>query len=98
MDEHPRSGSERAAACVDDHAGDVAPRYVRQRNPHAIDAAALPQVEMIQRAGVHAHDRASGTGLGIGNVFVLKNVRTTVAMESDRFHATAISDASPSSR
>ena len=71
---------------------------MRQRNAHPLDPAPLPQVEMIQRAGVDADDGASGARLRIRRFFVLENVRTAVAVKPDGFHATAISDASPSSR
>ena len=98
MNEHSRSRREGAVAGIEDHARDVAARDMWQRNAHPLDPAPLPQVEMIQRAGVDADDGASGARLRIRRFFVLENVRTAVAVKPDGFHATAISDASPSSR
>ena len=92
---HLQPGLQHARACparhrpasgVDDFAGDVAAGDVRQRNAHPIDAAALPEIEMIQRAGAHANDGAPGCGYGIGRVFVAQHLGPAVLVEADCLH------------
>src|SRR5262249_17017016 len=86
-----------ARARIDHRAGDVAAGDVRQRQGDAIEAPALPEIEMIQRTRAEANARASGSGCRIGCVFVAEDLQPPVLMEADRLHG-AMSAISPSSR
>ena|SRR6185312_5264239 len=70
---------------------------MRQRKRDAGDAATLPQIEMVQRAGADAHQGAAASGHGIGGLLVSKDFGSAVRVKANRFHVTAISDAAPSS-
>ena len=65
------------------------PENVRQF--HAGQFLSHPQVQMIHRARFHADQHLILTRLWIGNVLVLKNLRTTEFMNDSGFH-----DGSPS--
>src|SRR6188768_2732740 len=68
---------------------------MRQRKRDAGDAATLPQIEMVQRAGADAHQGAAASGHG--GLLVSKDFGSAVRVKANRFHVTAISDAAPSS-
>ena len=70
-----------------DHlAGDVGARDMRKRNADPLNAAALPQVEVIERAGAHAHKGFARVGHRLGDVFVAEDVGPSVCVEPNRFH------------
>ena len=71
---------------LDDFAGDVAAGNVRQRNGNAGKAAAHPEVQMIEGAGVDAHQDFVIPGVGFGHFGVMKNSGVAVAVEDNRFH------------
>jgi hypothetical protein len=71
-------------ADFDDFAGYVAAEDVGQ-----IDAGqsfADPHVEVVQGAGADADEDLVFARLGIGDIFVGENFRTTELMETDGFH------------
>jgi hypothetical protein len=53
---------------------------------HALEAFAIPDVEVIERDGAHAHHRVATARLGLACVFVAKHFRAAVLVESNRFH------------
>src|SRR5258708_2054601 len=55
-------------ADLGDLTGDVTARNVRKRNRDVRDAAAHPEVEMVQRASLHAHKHVVRADGGIGGV------------------------------
>ena len=59
---------------------------MRQRNRHVLEAAALPQIEMVERARADAHKRVARTGLRIRRLLVAENLRAAVLVEADRLH------------
>ena len=87
---HPAARRDRAAAGVDDFPRDIAPRDVRQGNADAFDAASLPEIEVVERAGADANDRMAGARFRIGRLLELQDFGTAMTVESNRFHATAI--------
>ncbi len=69
-----------------DFTGDVAAGNVRKRNRDARDAAADPEVEVVQRAGLYANEdfiRADDRVEGVG---VFQDVGRPVLMKDDGFH------------
>jgi hypothetical protein len=59
---------------------------VWERDWYSREAAADPEIEVIERAGVDAHEDFAGTGVGLGDVFVFEDARVTVFVEYDCFH------------
>jgi len=75
-----------ARACFFDYAGDVAAGNVRERDWYTGKAAAYPQVEVIERAGVYPDEDFAVTEFGLGNVGVAENVGAAVVVKEDGFH------------
>jgi hypothetical protein len=50
-------------------------------------AAANPNIEMIQRAGMYADQDFCRAGVWLGHVLEVKDFRSAVFVEYDRFHA-----------
>src|SRR5712664_1775621 len=74
----------RATLC--DFARDVTSRNVRQRNWHAMDAETNPEIETIQRAGLHPYEHFVRAYDRVGDVGVLENLWPAVLMKDDCFH------------
>jgi hypothetical protein len=86
LQHHPASGGQRAVGGLDHFAGDVSARDVRQRDAHALDAAALPDVEEVQGRGADAHHRLARTRLGHRGIFVLQHLSAAVTVKPDCLH------------
>ena len=56
------------------------------RKLHARQSFAHPYVQVIQRARPHPHQHLIFARLGIGNLFVTQDLRTTKLMKANRFH------------
>ena len=56
-----------------------------------LEPAALPQVEVIQRARAHADEHLAGIELRIGRVLVPQDLRSAVLVESDGLHKKLVS-------
>ncbi len=69
-----------------DFSGHVAARNVREGNGNVGQAAAHPEVEMIQRASAHAHEHFRRAGLRVRHVGELQNFGPAVLVEEDGFH------------
>jgi hypothetical protein len=69
-----------------DFPGDVASRYVRKRYGDAREAAANPKVEIVQGAGMHAHEHLSRPQMRFGNIRVAQNTWMAVLVDYNRFH------------
>lgn len=69
-----------------DDAGDVAAGNVRKRDRNAGEAAAYPEVEMIEGAGVDAGKDFARAGFGFGDVGVVEDFGAAVVVEKDGFH------------
>ena len=69
-----------------DFAGDVAAWDVRQRNRHVGQAAADPEVQMIQRASPDADENVIRAEGWLRRVFVLEYLWRAVLMENDCLH------------
>ncbi len=95
-----RADRHRPSTSVRDFTGHVAAGDMRERDPQAFEPAAFPQVEMVECAGVHAHDGASRGRRGIRCLLIPDDRRRTVLMESCGFHGHpgAISETAPASR
>ena len=70
-----------------DHAGDIVPENMGQRNLDSRQTIAHPNVEMIQRAGAHFDQNFVCFDLGIGDFSDLQNLRPAVLFENDGFHS-----------
>ena len=70
----------------DHFARDVTARDVRHRELHVGKTAALPDVEMIQRARAHADEHVARFELGLGSIFEAQHVGTAVLVETNGFH------------
>ena len=64
----------------------VAAWNVRKRDRHAWDAAAHPEIEVIQRASLDAHDGFVRANAGFWSVFILEDFGRAVLMEDDCLH------------
>src|SRR5208337_1980238 len=69
-----------------DFAGNVAAGDVGKWSLEAGEAAAHPEIEMIEGAGVNADEDFAAAELRLGDVGVVENGRVTVFLEDDRFH------------
>jgi hypothetical protein len=69
-----------------DGAGDIAAGNVRKRNRNAGEAAADPEVEMVESAGVDADEDFAGAGFGFGDVGIAEDVGAAVAVKEDGSH------------
>ena len=76
-------------ADLSDLARNVASGNVRQRNRHVGQTAPDPQVEVIQRTGLNAHEHLVRPDGGIRCVRVLQDVRPAVLMKNNCFHETS---------
>ncbi len=70
-----------------DVAGDLAARHERQREAMPGDAVAEPEVEVVERAGAHAHRNLTGTRNRIRPLTPLERFGTTVPRDAKAFHA-----------
>ena len=66
--------------------GHIAARNMRQRNRNPRQPATLPEIQMIQRAGAHAHQHFAGRGHRIGDLLVAQNLGAAVGVETNRVH------------
>ena len=82
----PLAGGQAGLAGIGDLTGDVRAGNMRQRNLHAIEAAPLPEIEMIQRARAHADDDPAGRSDRIGRVLVVQDLWSAMLMKSDCLH------------
>src|SRR5262245_53957673 len=100
MDEDTCAGSKAAVARIDHLARDIAPRDVRQRQLDVLEPAALPEVQVIQRARAHAHQRLPRVGRGIGHLEEFEDLGATVVCDWYRAHPypAATNAVSPSDR
>ena len=71
-----------------DVAGDLAARNERQREAMPGDAVAEPEVEVVERAGAHAHRNFTGTRNRIRPLPPLERFRPTVPRDAKALHAT----------
>ena len=83
---HPRARRKIPALRVDDDPGDVAARDVRQRNRDTPQAAPLPQIQVIERAGTNPHQRFARSDDRIGNLLEPQDFRAAVVVEADSLH------------
>src|SRR5687767_4849572 len=95
LQKHTGSGRHWPTPRIDHFPGHIASRNVRQRNAHAIETATLPEIEVIEGAGLNANDRAPGCGNRVWRVFVLKDLRSSVRVEADGLHAAVRSTGAP---
>ena len=72
---------------INDLAGDVTPRDVRHRQPDAIETAALPKIQMIQRARADADDGAAGSRFRIRGLLEPEDLRSAVLVKPDGLHS-----------
>src|SRR5207248_4351810 len=77
------------SACgrIDEVARNVAAGDVRKHQLDAVQTAPLPDVEVIERAGSHAHDRAVRVRSRIRRFLEPEHAGTTVFMKSNAEHA-----------
>ncbi len=75
-------------ADLGDLTGDVTARNVGKRDRHSRDAAANPEVEVVQRAGLHAHKHVVRANGWIRTVGIFQNVRCAVLLENDSLQRT----------
>jgi len=71
-------------AGFNDFSGDVAAEDVGQ--VHAGESFADEDVEVVESAGAHAYEDLIFARLGVGDIFVGENFRTTELMDADGFH------------
>ena len=71
-------------ADFDNLACDVSTQDVRQL--HSGQAFADPQIDMVQGTGLDADENLVLPGLGVGNIFVAQNFRTTEFVDANGFH------------
>ena len=57
-----------------------------KRNLHALHAAALPEIEMIERAGAHADQSFARAGDRIGGVFVAEDIGSSMGVKPNGLH------------
>ena len=69
-----------------DLAGHVGARNVGEGNLDPLDAPALPEVEVVERAGADAHERIAGVNRRIRRLFVAEDIGSSVLMETNGFH------------
>jgi hypothetical protein len=65
------------------------PRHIAAQNVGQVNAgqsSANPEIQMVQCAGFDANQHLIPAGLGIGDVFVAENFRTTEFVNTDGFH------------
>ena len=82
-----RPARELAVRRADHLAGDIRARNVRKRDLHPLHAAALPEIEVIERAGAHADQSFARAGDRIGGVFVPEHVGPAMRVKTDGFHS-----------
>ncbi len=80
-------GARHRFADLRDLASDVASGNVRQRNRHAGNAPAQPQIEVVQRAGTDADQNFVRAHLRLRRVGVTQHFRPAVLGINDRLHA-----------
>jgi hypothetical protein len=85
LQHHAASGAELTVRCADDFACDIGAGNVRERQRDSFHAAALPEIEMIQRARANANQCLAGTGDGIIGVFVAENLGSSMRVETNGF-------------
>ena len=60
---------------------------MRKGNLHALHAAALPEIQVIERAGADPDQGFARAGDRIGGIFVAKDLRSSVGMKPDGLHS-----------
>src|SRR5690606_8949786 len=78
--------------------GNIGARDVREGNRDAVESAALPEIEMVQRARAHANDGMPRARFRIRSVLIRQNVRSTVLVEANGFHRSLSSQGSATRR
>ena len=80
--------------CADfcDFAGDVASGNVRQRNRHIGQAAAHPEIKMIQRASFDPNEDIIRAQRWLRRVFEFEHARPAVLMKNDCLHETSVAE------
>ena len=87
-EQHAPSGLHPAAqrAHLDNLARDVAAQHMRHGEPHAGDARAHEEVEVVQGAGAHADEDFVGLDGGLGRRFVNQLFRAAVPVNAGEVH------------
>ncbi len=57
-----------------------------KRDLDALHAAALPEIEMVERAGAHPDQGFARAGDGIGGVFIAEDIGSSMGMKPDGLH------------
>jgi ribosomal protein L39E len=86
LEHHAASGRHLGQRRGDDVASDVTAGNVRHRNPHVPQTNPRPDIEMIQCAGAHPHQRLAWNEIRFRRVPVTQDVRTAMLMEANGFH------------
>jgi hypothetical protein len=68
----------------------VAAGDVWQWNPYAVEAAALPEIEMVERAGAHAHQRGAVWRSRFWSLLESKYFGSAVGVKPDCLHARSL--------
>ncbi len=76
-------------ADVGDFTGDIAAWNMRKWNRNARDTATHPQIEMIQRAGLHANENFIRPDSWLRSVGEFQDVRCAMLVKDNRFHETS---------
>ena len=63
---------------------------MRHRNLHAIEAAPLPQVQMVERARPDPNDHPARTHGWVGRVFELQDLGAAMLMKTDATHLSGL--------
>jgi hypothetical protein len=87
QDPLPRSEASDVLAHFGDLARDVSSQNVWQGHPR--QTLADPKIDVVESAGFDANQNLVLPWLGIGNVFVAQDFRTTEFMDADGFHGSS---------
>ena len=79
-------GAELAVRRRDHLAGHIRAGDMWERNPDPFHPAALPQIEMVQRARPDPYDHPARTRGWIGRVFELQDLRAAMLVKTDAAH------------
>jgi hypothetical protein len=91
----PRAGRHGPARRLRDDDGNIAPADVWQRDPHALETAALPEVEVVEGARAHAHQRLALASHRVGHVLDAEDAGVAVLVEPDGPHTVLTPAARP---
>jgi hypothetical protein len=83
MDDDAGAGGETRRPAVDHLAGDVASGDMRELRDSR-NAAALPEVQMVERAGADPHDRVARRRRRLGHVALGQHVRAAMRRDGNR--------------